>query len=98
MQRHFNVLPAAVVIEVGPANLIFMISDVAAFDAGTWLLIRQKREPVSEVILANLVVPVSTITSNNNSNTKSIDYPHLVEAILPALVWFDFLHRNPPFS
>jgi hypothetical protein len=51
-------------------------------------------EPISpaEIAFRDFFVDVSTVRSDDNSNSEGVDHLNFVEAIVPTLIWFDFLH------
>jgi hypothetical protein len=50
------------------------------------------RDMSREFILGDFLIGLSTASADSDSNSESVGYLNLIDALTPTLVWFNFFH------
>ena len=51
-----------------------------------------ERKAFAEFILGDFLIGLGTASADSDSNSESVSYLNLIDALTPTLVWFNFFH------
>jgi hypothetical protein len=76
----------------GFCRLSCCIAEPAKDQANSQLPTRHERKAFAEFILGDFLIGLGTASADSDSNSESVGYLNLIDALTPTLVWFDFFH------
>ena len=79
-------------VKVGFCRLSRCIAEPAKDHANSQLPTRHERKAFAEFILGDFLIGLGTASADSDSNSESVGYLNVIDALTPTLVWFDFFH------